>query len=742
MSTLKHTSLLIALGLMGASICHAQGYSMRKGDKAYAGLAYHDAIAHYQEALKYGADSGACVSRLAESYLKVRDFHNAAKWYTQVCAANNGTPQDVYNYSQCLRATGNWQEADQWMKRYQAMAQNDPRAEEQLGAIHYARDLEARPIKGCIVKNVKENCTHADFGSAYWGDRLVFASARAPQASAAHRHSWDGDAFLDLYSGKVQADGELAEIKPMRDLNTSYHESNATFGNGGQEVWFTRNNYSAGHKGTSSDKVVKLKIYSRSLRNGKWTDERPFLYNSDEYSTGHPVLGSDGNTMYFASDMPGGQGGTDIWMVSRQGGGEWGKPVNLGSEVNTNGNEMFPFVDDKGTVYFSSDGHAGLGGLDIFSCNKDDGGYRSAANAGSPINSRSDDMALVMDKSGLKGYFSSDRSGGMGDDDLYSFLLAKPLGARMLVKGKAMEQGSKKPVEGVQVNLVNEQGKKMAEAVTDAQGNYTFDVDERTTYAIVSEESTYKSVNVGLATSLAKDTTYVRDLMLATMSDVYLWLLVSDSKTHAPIPGVDVSVREAWTQAPPVMAGVTETSGDMLKNLSGLAIGDSLVYDVRLEKKGYAPKKGRFVYRVNEFGQVAIHEHMDCSMQPMDVGMDLAKVIDIRPIHFDLGKHNIRKDAGLELDKIVSVMRENPTMEIELGSHTDARGSDASNAALSDRRAKSSAAYIVSKGIAAGRISGKGYGEARLLNRCANGVKCTEAEHQGNRRTEFIIVKM
>lgn len=732
---------LIAPLLALSTVCAAQQYSLRKGDKAYQGMAYHDAIAHYQEAVQCGADTGAFIVRLAESYYNVRDFAHAAEWYSKALDGPGARAVDAYNHSQSLRALGRHEEADQWMSRYREMTEGDRRSAEQLGAIRYAAQIEAKPIAGCTVENLRDNCTHADMGTALVGDRLVFASARHAEAAARRRHAWDGDPFLDLYWAKRGEDGQLVGVEPLKDLNTRYHESNATFTADGKEVWFTRNNHTDGRTRKSTDEVVKLKIYSRIFSNGEWLVERSFPYNSDEHSTGHPALSADGKVMYFVSDMPGGQGGADIWMSRRKSESEWEKPVNLGPYVNTEGDELFPFVDATGTLYFASDGHAGIGGLDVFVSRQKQGAFGKAINAGVPINSRDDDFALVLDGSGLKGYLTSNRSGGMGGDDLYKFDLRKPLGASMKVSGAITDRANGTPVVGKVVLLKDALGKVVGEVTTDGTGAYSFELEEEKRYTIASEEGAYRAAETAVATGGLTDTVIVRDLALAKLSEVFLWAAVTDAKTKASLGDVSVNITDVRSGAG-IALGRTEPTGEFFANLKNMSVGDSMVFRVDLNKQGYAPKSGLLVRKVDRAGKVVLSESMDLSLQPIDVGTDLAEVIDIKPIYFDLGKSAIRKDAAEELDKIVAVMQENPGMIIELGSHTDSRGSDKSNLALSDKRAKSSAAYIVSKGIAKERITGKGYGETKLLNKCANKVKCAEDEHALNRRTEFIIVKM
>ncbi len=476
MRAFLHRSIIVALGLFAITAASAQSYSLRMGDKAYKDLAYSEAIARYEEAVKMGADTGAFITRLAESYLNVRDFANAAKWYKYATTSRIARPIDMYNFAQCLRATGQLEEADKWMATYEKKAADDSRPARQIGAVNYATELMAKPVEGVTMKNVAANCEKGDMGAAFLGDRLVFASARKPQSAERRRHNWNGDPYLDLYSGKFGTDGELSDIQLMADLNTRYHESNAAFTPGGREIWFTRNNFSAGKKGKTPAGVVNLKIYARSLRDGHWVDERSFPYNSDAYSTGHPALSRDGNTMYFTSDMPGGVGGTDIWKCERTKGGEWGKPVNVGAPVNTEGDEMFPFVRSDDVLYFSSDGQAGLGGLDIFYSEPGTPTYGTVTNAGTPFNSRNDDFGFMLDSTARKGYLTSDRSGGMGDDDLYSFKLEKPMLPPMKLRGILRDKMTGEPLAGIKMFLKDDKGNVIGEVTTGVNGEYAFDL--------------------------------------------------------------------------------------------------------------------------------------------------------------------------------------------------------------------------------------------------------------------------
>ncbi len=393
-----------------------------------------------------------------------------------------------------------------------------------------------------------------------------------------------------------------------------------------------------------------------------------------------------------------------------------------------------------------------------------DGSFGEPSNPGAPLNSDRDDFSLVLKDDGRTGYFTSNRNGGKGDDDIYSITMDRPLSASMRLEGVVTDRSMQAPLQGVVVSMLDETGNVVAETSTGNDGRYSFPLEPGTRRTVRAAKQDYSPAVANVPSLPQQDTVVVRDLAMSSGGVVTLWYNVRHAFTGSPLGRVKIDRLDlaAMDQIEKAVVSLTDDGGDVRQELPDVKIGDSLTYYIELSKPGFLTKKGYFRYKVEQYGEIEVHKVMDLCLFPMDpmelrltcqdeldhsglplkVGRDLRTIIDINPIYFDLNKDNIRPDAALELDKIVRVMQQYPTMEIELGSHTDARGSDASNASLSDRRAKSSAAYIVTKGIDAGRIKGKGYGETRLLNRCVNGVKCSEAEHQLNRRTEFIITKM
>ncbi|WP_457618187.1 OmpA family protein [Lutibacter sp.] len=498
------------------------------------------------------------------------------------------------------------------------------------------------------IKNISENTKFSDFGVAFYGDNsVVFASSRKDKSIRNRKWYLNKQPYLELFKGNLGADGEINNVERFSEnINTKYHESNVAFTKDLKTVYFSRDNY-VNKKTTKDDEGwVLVQLYKANVdENGEWTNIQPMPFNSNNYQTGHPALNAKENKLYFTSDMPGSIGATDIYVVDINADGSYGKPINLGPNVNTRKKEMFPFIDRNNVLYFSSDGYKeGRGQLDIYATKII--GYEAiepAVNLGAPINSKKDDFALVY-KSSLKGgYFSSNREGGKGDDDIYYFEELAPIkfDCNQLVEGVVREKHTQALLPGSLVSLYGENGKKIESMITDKYASFSFIVDCETAYKIVGTKENYDEDKEEFKTSNEKDL----ELVL----------------------------------------GLTLTPSEFIK--------------IR--------------------GQL---------------------MVNINPIYFDLDKSEIRDDAAIELEKVVKIMLKYPKLKIDLGSHTDSRAPDSYNWELSEKRAISTINWIVEKGIEPSRITGKGYGETKLVNKCSNGVRCTEAEHQLNRRTEFIIV--
>ena len=727
MNLYKITALAIATtGILSLS---AQTGKIKKGEKYFEGYSYTKAIEKYEGL----TEKTTTINRqLAESYAKTGNTEKSELYYAEVVKSEEKLPEDIYNYAAILSKNGKHNESTKWMKEYELVATSDSRAKQYSAKPNFYKSL-LKDQGRFSIKNIDVNSAQEDFGPTYYKDKVVFASSREGTVQIKRTWNWNGLPFLDMYEATPSEDNELSEIEELLKgkKNNKYHEGPATFNKEGNYMVFTRNNY----KGKSSDGVVKLQLFSAELVEGKWEKEEALPYNNSEYSVGHASLSADGKTMYFASDMPGGKGGVDIYKATRSDDGVWGEAQNLGDKINTEGNEMFPFIHEGNEMFFfASDGHLGLGGLDVFLTQIKGNGFGKVENLGTPINTTKDDFSFILDKEEKKGYFASNRAEGKGDDDIYSYKLLKPFTFGKTIKGTAKDKKGN-ILAKTEVVLYNNEGKEVEKVITGEDGTYSFAVDADKKFKLNGNKEEYFE-GANTANTKTDNEVVIADLILEKDPGLSLYAIVTDKKTGLPLEGVSMSVLDNMTGE--TTTHTTPASGDYRRPLADKKLADRGSYNIVLAKEGYFSKTVTYNTEFTKPGQYDVHSLLDLGLDP-EV-KDLAELIQINPINFDLNKYKIRKDAALELDKIVEIMNKYPNMEVELGSHTDARGSDAYNKKLSDRRAKASAAYIKKHITNPKRIYGRGYGETRLLNHCKNGVKCDEVDHEKNRRTEFKVI--
>ena len=547
------------------------------------------------------------------------------------------------------------------------------------------------------------------------------------------------------YSGKqANVSRQFSE-----SLNTKYHEGPATFSADGSQIIFTRNNYNNGKAKTSGENVNKLKLYTARQANGAWTDVMELPFNSDDYSVGHPALcrGRDGTPdqlLFFASDMPGGLGGTDLY-VSRWINNRWSEPVNLGPTINTRSNELFPFADENGNLYFSTDGRRGKGGLDIFYATMDGPVVRAVELIDAPINSNGDDFGLITDGARRTGYFSSNRN---GSDDLFRFTRESSLfGCRDLTI-RVFDVTTDTAIDSVKVTA---QGRRVGQTdqvmVVDKDGFVRLCLEAESDYLFTASRDGYINSTIGFSTRALTDDQPSRlemSMMKPTiiLDTVYTEVVakparrplinsrirgtVLGERDGSPIEGVMVRLKSDCNGQ--TMSAETDADGTY-----EFDIIEGCDYTLVVSKPTYGTSMSR-VRRVEKKSKPK--ELLVATFRMLHVG----DVVTIDNIYYDLGNANIRTDAARELDKMLATMRRYPTLVIEIRSHTDSRGEAARNKELSTRRAKAVVDYFASKGISRNRMMASGYGESLLVNNCTDGVICTENEHQRNRRTEFKVL--
>lgn len=648
---MKKIVLQFGLMMLVSTGVYSQSGKIKTANKEYDNYAYIDAIKTYEKIADKGYKSVEVLEKLGDSYYFNGKLDQAAKWYGELFALSQDVEAEYYyRYAQSLKSVGDYEKANRMLAKFHEKNASDVRGKMYQNQTDYLEVIK-RNSGRFTIDNAGINSQYSDYGSAFTGDKMVFVSARDTSGVFSKRvHTWTGESFTNMYAVTINQDGSLSQPERFaREINTRFHEATPFFTKDGNTMYFTRNNFNNGKKGKDNAKTTLLKVYRATLKDGKWTNVTELPFNSDSYSVAHPALSPDEKTLYFVSNMPGTLGQSDIFKVEIKTDGSFGTPQNLGPTINTPGRETFPFVSENNELYFASDGHLGLGGLDIFvSKPTNDGTYKKVMNIGAPANSPKDDFAFLINPSTKKGFLTSNRDGGQGADDIYTFIENIPLqyACEQLLAGVVTDSETGAPLQNATVTLFDENFKVLKTITTDANGNYNFgEVDCKHKYFVKAELPEYNTREISVI--------------------------------------------------------IPEVSGT-----TNLPVA------------------------------------LDKTVKPVQTGDDLAKTFGIKIIYFDLDKWNIRPDAAVDLAKIVEVMKDYPKMKIDVRSHTDSRQTHQYNERLSDRRAKSTIAWMVKQGIDPSRLTGKGYGETQLLNKCADGVPCSEAEHQLNRRSEFIIISM
>ncbi|WP_227977336.1 OmpA family protein [Capnocytophaga felis] len=649
----NHKIYILAMALFSnVLLVFSQEKQMQKANEMYKNYAYIDAIKVYENIAKKGFVNQELLERLGDSYYFNAEYDKASTWYEKLFENKEYKvqPEYYYRYALSLKSLGKYTESDQMMNKFvEITGANDTRAVLFEEHKDYREEIKENSNRFELLQT-GINTEHSEYGTAFYGDKVIFAGSNTSLIKPVSK--WTGDSFYDLYEANRDSIRLSKKTLFSSKVNTKFNESTAVFTKDGNTVYFTRNNYVDKKVRMDSENTILLKILRATKdSNGNWGNVVEMPFNSNTYSVAHPALSPDEKYLYFASNMPGTLGSSDIFRVEILKNG-YGKPENLGSVINTNGRESFPFISKDNVLYYSSDGYPGLGGLDIFAVKLYDNGTTSKViNIGEPGNSVDDDFCFVIDKESKIGFLTSNRAGGKGKDDIYGFYERIPLNftCNKILKGVVKNSETMEIISGAMVSLSGKKMDLLKTESSDLEGGFAF-----------GEE------------------------------------FINCQDSHFYLKGE----KEGYETA-----------------------------EVKVEMKG----KGKEI-------------HYEILLKPRVIkvteGDDLAKVFKIENIYFDFDKSNIRYDASVQLAKILEVMKEYPNMKINVRSHTDSRGSDSYNLALSDRRAKSTVKWIIDNGIDASRITGKGYGETQLTNHCSNGVQCTPEEHQANRRSEFIIISL
>lgn len=715
----------------------AQESLVLAANKLYNARSYSEAIPKYEKALKKDSSNALVLANLGDCYRLTNNAKGQVLCFEKLASTGKAEPLQKLFLGQALMALGRYDEAKKYMEEFSGDERGAIFAKSISNLALYSKNADAYK-----VDSVSFNSFENDFSPVYFVDgKVVFTSSRKKVKWINRKHGWTGNDYYNLYTTEKGSDGVY--FKPekfMRDLESKYNDGPISFSADKHTVYFTRNNVSK--KGKSVEGTYKLKIFEANLSIDGFEMVKELPFNSNQYNCAHPSLSPDGKTLYFISDMGGGQGGLDIWYSKMTDNGVWGTPVNMGEKVNTKGHEMFPYAATNDLLYFSSNGRDGLGGLDIYEVKiKSDGTPAKVYNMGLPMNSSYDDFGIIFDEGTnmRAGFICSNRKRGGLDDDIYSFMVLREVKRGKDVLIKTMHKDSSTvPIPYAKVKINNDS------ITTNEKGEYSYFIEEDAYYNITASKEKYYDIADSLSTKMSDKDEFEKTILLERDPELSLLAFVLDAKTKEALGDVKITVKNLTTNTD-FDSYTTAATGDYRKLLVESKMGDKLSFQITLEKKGYVTKVVEFNHTVTKPGEIKVHELMDLNIGKVMVGIDLAKLINLKPIYFDLGKSKITPTAAAELNKIVAVMKEYPGMTVELGSHSDCRGAKTANLKLSMARAKASANYIASKGIPRTRITGKGYGESKLLNGCACEGKltsnCTEDDHALNRRTEFIVTK-
>ena len=611
----------------------AQNKDTKKADKHFNRYEFVEAAEDYAKLVENGKGDSYVYSQLAEAYYNVFNTQEAERWYAKALEGD-AKPEMIFKYSQMLKANGKYEESNAQMAKFASMRPSDDRA------IAFKKNPDYLPKilekgKKFNIQNLGFNTKYSDFGGTLQDGKLYITSARNTSRKT---YGWNEEPFLDIYELSKNDDGTYqAAALSGNKVNTKYHEGVVAFSPDGKTMYFSRESYfekEYERDSITNYRISQLQLFKANKTSDGWGNVEGFPINSENYSVKNPSVSADGKTLYFSSNMPGGFGLYDIYKASINDDGTLGDAVNLGQKVNTQGQEMFPYISSNNTLYFSSNGHLGLGNLDVFYSKVIDGKMGPVRNVGVPINSNADDFAFHLDEETEEGFVSSNREGGLGGDDVYAIKKLQPL-CDVLITGTVTDSKTGNPINAASVTLYDDQGNMVLSKVTDSDGTVEFIVE-------CGKES-----------------------------------------------------------------------------------------ELEIVMDGYESQKMTVSASEEEEEKVSI------MLDPIEAIVG-PEVVNLDPIYFEFDKSNITAQAAFELDKLVQIMNKYPEMVINATSHTDSRGPASYNERLSDRRAKTTVQYVISKGIDKARISGMGKGENELKVKC--GSNCTDEEHQMNRRSEFIIV--
>lgn len=701
--------LILFTAVIFPAVTSAQSISEKKADQHYENFAYSKAVEGYQRLYESDSTNVKYIQRLAYCFDKMLNYPKALFFYEQLVQSKQHQPSDIYQYTQLLRIANRIDDYKTVLQKFLIEVPGDQRAIKQLGSIPQLTKLSSN-LRNFTVNNLLGNTRFMDICPTFYKDRLVYSSAKDSFSMIKNTYDWNNQSFLDLYVSQPGAAPDMTNDEPFsKALNSRFHEGPVCFSSDFKTIYFTRNSFINGKITKTPEGINNLKIFISTFDGKKWGDINGLAFNSDSYSAGHPALSPDNKTLYFVSDMPGGFGETDLYK-SEWHDGAWGNPINLGESVNTAGKEMFPYMDTEGILYFASNGHPGIGGLDIYASKAEDDGKFLVVNIGVPVNSPYDDFGFVIRKDSLTGFLSSNRPGGRGDDDNYAFKINK-----IELRVVSYDDHTKKILPGTQISLLDGNGSVVDAKISDENGAAEFAVKPASTYQLLAVQKTYLSGNATV--KIAPELLDFKQQVAVNLRHgfPYLVLKVVDKETGKIITNATVNLDEG------------KYDPSEYENKDGI---------LRM-KLNTASDYSIYASATDYFENMANFSAIDKVPGEYPMTIELEKITSDKQfvIYYDLNKADIRTDATSVLNKLGKLLVKYPEFAIKISSHTDSRASALYNQSLSQQRSTSVLNYLIEHDIDKNRVQIVNYGKTQLVNNCGDGVACPEEQHQANRRS-------
>lgn len=696
------------------------------------------------------------IINLANKHRLQNELQESEYWYTQFVTEKT-QPIYMLHYAKVLEANGKCADAIRWYRLYN---KKQKKKKDRI-SIPFEKDCQAR-LHANTTENVQLynlnniNTEKLDFMAIPYKNGIVFTSTRGTKGIIKRTDRKTKDHFSDLFYSERLDNGNYLSPIPFGGVNRYLHDGVASFDKKATTMFFSRSN----SQGKNEKGVVDLKIYT-AFNNGKtWSRAKELPFNDPDFSSCHPSVSPDGTRLYFASNRPGGFGGMDIYL-SILVDGQWQAPINLGPTINTTGNELFPVIGADDVLYFASNGHEGLGALDIFAAMKSDAqdelSWTERRNMGQPFNSESDDFGFFVNADNQTGFLTSNRVGGQGGDDIYEWQTPE----KLLIFDKnplsrvltTLDAATQMRVNDALITI--EHAGYTNQYTSDKNGQINWELPTSGKFKITIEKEGYKTIKKKIAVKdVLKENTGVLDFEMKRVTCSLLYGTVLDVQSQSALQAAKIMLHNTNTGEKEVIQSNATGTFDVC-----IACGDS--YKITATKKSYkeqvlsinVPKQDcgkalpqKLNFKLNSIAATKKEEATDLVLKKLavekDSKLEVGKNITLNNLYYNLNEATIRKDASLDLDYVVELMNLYPNMRIELAAHTDSRGSSAYNQKLSEQRAKEAVQYLVKKGIDSSRLVAKGYGETQLLNACVDGVPCEDSAHQMNRRTEVRILKM